>query len=95
MNATEQHLKRIQDKLHTLLKQFSQLQKENLRLTEELGTALEKLNEQQKHAEELRQQVQVLKMSQGEMTDPERKEFEKKINGYIKEIDRCIALLGA
>jgi hypothetical protein len=28
------------------------------------------------------------------MSEADKKEFEKRINGYIKEIDRCIALLG-
>ena len=28
------------------------------------------------------------------MNDTDKKELEKKINSYLKEIDRCIALLG-
>ncbi|MFZ9386274.1 MAG: hypothetical protein ACO25B_00205 [Chitinophagaceae bacterium] len=95
MNQTEQHLKRIQDKLQTLLKQFSVLQKENSRLRTELQSALGKLDAQQKNVEELKQQVGVLKLSNGEMNEADRKEFEKKINGYLKEIDRCIAMLGS
>jgi len=27
------------------------------------------------------------------MSEADKKEFEKKINAYLKEIDRCIALL--
>lgn len=95
MNQTEQHLKRIQDKLQILLKQFSLLQKENSRLKTEMQSALGKLDAQQKHVEELKQQVGVLKLSNGEMNETDRKEFEKKINGYLKEIDRCIAMLGS
>ena len=29
------------------------------------------------------------------MDELEKKQFEKRINGYIKEIDRCIAMLGS
>ena len=36
MSTTEQHLKRIQDKLHQLLKQYAAVQKENSKLKEEL-----------------------------------------------------------
>jgi hypothetical protein len=27
------------------------------------------------------------------MNDPEKKIFEKRINGYLKEIDKCIGML--
>jgi chromosome segregation ATPase len=93
MNTTE-HLKRIQDKLQQLLKQHSAVQKENIRLREELDAALQKVSTQQKGADELKQQVSVLKMNAGEMSETDKKEFEKRINSYLKEIDRCIALLG-
>ena len=94
MNTTEQHLRRIQDKLQLLLKQFAIVQKENSRLKEDIRSAQEKLNGQQKNVDELKQQVSVLKLSTGEMSEGDKKEFEKRINGYLKEIDRCIAMLG-
>lgn len=94
MNNTEQHLKRIQDKLQQLLKQYAAVQKENSRLKDELLSAQEKISGQQKNVDELKQQVSILKVSAGEMNEADKKEFEKRINGYLKEIDRCIALLG-
>jgi hypothetical protein len=36
----------------------------------------------------------VLKMNSGALEQQDRKEMEKKINQYIREIDRCIAQLG-
>ena len=42
----------------------------------------------------LKQQVEVLKLSNGEMDEAEKKQFEKRINSYLKEIDKCIAALG-
>ena len=92
--STEQHLKRIQDKLQQVLKQYAVTQKENIRLKEELDSVQQKLLAQQKNAEELKQQVSVLKLGAGEMGEADKKEFEKKINSYLKEIDRCIAMLG-
>ena len=94
MSNTEQHLKRIQDKLQQLLKQHTALQKENNKLKEELSEAQRKISTQQKSADELKQQVSILKVSAGDMSEADKKEFEKRINGYLKEIDRCIALLG-
>ena len=91
---TEQHLKRIQDKLQQLLKQHAALQKENSRLKEDLSAAQQKIAAQQNNADELKQQVTVLKLNAGEMNETDKKEFEKRLNGYLKEIDRCIALLG-
>ena len=70
------------------------LKKENSRLTEELQSAQRKNKEQQKNLDELKQQVSILKVSSGDMSEADKKEFEKRINGYLKEIDRCIALLG-
>jgi chromosome segregation ATPase len=94
VSKSEQHIKRIQDKLQQLLKQYTSLQKENLVLKEELGMRNQEVLLHQKNADELKQQVSVLKLNAGELTDADKKEFERKINFYIKEIDRCIALLG-
>ena len=94
MSNTEHHLKRIQDKLQQLLKQYAALQKENSRLIQELASAQQKIAADQINTDELKQQVSVLKLNTGEMSEADKKEFEKRINGYLKEIDRCITLLG-
>ena len=52
------------------------------------------MGQQQQQADELRQQVSILKASAGNMSEADKKEFEKRINSYLKEIDKCIALLG-
>jgi hypothetical protein len=93
MSTTEQHLKRIQDKLQHLLKEYAAVQKENVSLKEELLQAEKKLLQQQKSADELKQQVNILKVSAGEMNEVDKREFEKRINAYVKEIDKCIAML--
>ncbi len=80
--------------MQLLLKQHAALQKENDRLKQDLLQATEKISAQQKNTEELKQQVSVLKLNAGEMTPADKKEFEKRINTYLKEIDRCIAMLG-
>jgi predicted nucleic acid-binding Zn-ribbon protein len=94
MSTTELHLKRIQDKLQQLLKEYAAAQKENNKLKEELQLAQDKISQHQKNTDELKQQVSIMKLNAGEMSEADKKEFEKRINIYVKEIDRCIALLG-
>jgi hypothetical protein len=91
--STEKQLHRISEKLQQLVKEYAQLQKENHSLKLELKNATDKADNHQKNAEELKQQVGILKMNAGEMSEVDKKDFEKKINVYLKEIDRCIALL--
>jgi len=93
MAAIEVQLKRIQDKLQQVLKDYAALQKENLRLKEELDKNRTQSFNNQQTIEDLKQQVDVLKITSGDWEEGDKKEFEKRINSYIKEIDRCIALL--
>ena len=91
--ALEEQLKRVNEKLQHLLKQHASLQKDNALLRNELDNERNQANQQQAIIENLRQQVGILKISTGSWEEKDKKEFEKKINSYIKEIDRCIALL--
>ncbi len=93
MSTTDQHLKRIQEKLQQLLKNHAALVKENNRLKEQLDKTKQQTGQHQKNIDELKQQVNVLKIGAGDMNESDKKEFEKRINVYLKEIDRCIALL--
>jgi len=94
MNQTEQHLKRIQDKLQQVLKQYATLQKEKNLLDAELEKAKNLSVQHQQNVSNLKQQVDVLKLNAGEMKETDKKQIEQRINSYLKEIDRCIALLG-
>jgi chromosome segregation ATPase len=94
MSIGEDQLKRIQDKLQQLLKQHDILQKENKWLKTELSNSKKQTSQQNDNIDQLKQQVEVLKLNAGEMSDPDKKQFEKRINVYLKEIDRCIAMLG-
>lgn len=93
MSNLEKNIKRINDKLQQLLKNYQFLQKDNQqqkKLIEELKQAKEK-NEQQIAA--MQQQVNILKAATGQMNSDDKKYFEKSINQYIKEIDKCIGIL--
>ena len=93
MSETATQLKRIHEKLQHVLKQYALLQRENVQLKEQLGQSNELNHIQKESLDQLKQQVDILKLNAGEMPESDRKELEKRINTYLKEIDRCIALL--
>jgi ElaB/YqjD/DUF883 family membrane-anchored ribosome-binding protein len=93
MSDLEQNIKRINDKLQQLLKNYQQLQKENSRQSElikQLKEAKEKDNQQ---ITNLKEKISILKAAAGKMNEADKKEFEKNINQYIREIDKCIGIL--
>ena len=92
MSDVDVHIKRIQEKLQQLIRQHHELQKENSQLKKDLERSVKQSSHHQHTIETLRQQVEVLKISSGNWDDHDKKEFEKRINHYIKEIDKCIAL---
>ncbi len=94
MTPTDQHFKRLQEKLQGMLREYSMLQKENAELKKEVEDLRAAQRASASTAEELKQQVEILKFSAGTMEDEERKQFQKRLTAYIKEIDRCITMLG-
>ena len=94
MPEIESRLKQIQDKLQNLLKDHSTALKENHRLEKEIEKLKQQSKDQLQTIESLRQQADILKLNSAELNEADKKEIEKRINSYIKEIDRCIALLG-
>ncbi len=93
MNTLEAQIKIVNDKLQQLLKRNSYLQKENERLTKELNDLKEKEKEYKTAVFSLNQKVNILQAATGNMTEAEQKEFEKRIDQYIREIDKCIGML--
>ncbi|MFL5772600.1 MAG: hypothetical protein ACJ75F_05550 [Flavisolibacter sp.] len=83
----------INEKLQMLLKQYNRLQKENERLKDELVQAKQIEMHSRQQLENFQQQVSILKVTSGDMNDRDKKDFEKKINQYLKEIDKCISFL--
>ena len=93
MSDLEQHIKRINDKLQQLLKNYQHIQKDNQRqnkLIEELKAAKEK---DAQVINVLQEQVSILKAATGNMNAADKKVFEKNISQYIREIDKCIGIL--
>ena len=86
-------LKRITDKLQVLLKRHELLSKENERLRAELLPAKEREMAFMEQIAGLEQKILVMKAGTANLSEAEKKELDKKIHGYLKEIDRCISML--
>lgn len=93
MSQTES-LKRFNEKLQLAVQQYQAMQRENARLQKDLQELKGKEELHLSHIAELENKVAALNMNAGQIEVTDRKELEKKLNLYIREIDRCIAMLG-
>ncbi|HJV20270.1 MAG TPA: hypothetical protein VJ552_10370 [Sediminibacterium sp.] len=85
----------LQEKLQLLIREYRQLQKENSRLQKDIAVLQ---SEQQKRAgqlEQLEQKVAAVQLTGGNRDEAEKARLQKKIDTYLKEIDKCLALLHA
>jgi hypothetical protein len=87
------HIKQVNVKLQLLLAQHSKLQQENEQQKKLIETLQQTDVQQKEKLEALRQEQLILKASIDKMDATEKKELEQKINGYLKNIDKCISLL--
>ncbi len=93
MEQVATHIAKIQSKLQDLLKKYAGLQKQHAQ-QQELIQELKKEQEANKHKiRQLEEQQMILKSAAGKMNEEDKKMFEKTIGTYIKEIDKCIAML--
>lgn len=91
--TVDQQFTLVNEKLQLLLRQHHRLQKENAELKAQLHQCHQQDQQRLQQIEALEQQVMILKHAAGEMSERDKKEFEKKINQFIREIDKCIAYL--
>lgn len=93
MTQPEVHLKRVHEKLLLLVKQYHSLQRENERLKEDVKKMQARNEIVSRDAEKIRQQADVLKLSGRGLDETDKRMLEKRLNQYVREIDKCIALL--
>lgn len=93
MNTIEEHIKSINTKLQLLLKKHAALQKENAMLTHEMEVCKKNEKDFLEKINSLEIQSGILKASVGKMNDTEKYDFEKRINQFIKDLDKCMAML--
>jgi len=92
-NTVEENIGRIYKKFQQLLKQYQLLQKENAQQAAAIQQLSAAKETDTKKINALQQQVIILKAAAGQMNEKDKKEFEKNINQYLKEIEKCINLL--
>lgn len=88
-----EQFKRVTDKLQELVKKHELLKKENERLKSELVPAKEREVRFLEQIASLEQKVMVLKAGTGKLDDADKKELDKRLHVYLKEIDKCISML--
>ena len=94
MSSILEHIVSIEGKMNLLLGKLRSQQKENDRLRRELEERNREWEEQKKKIEQLMLQLEISGSAMDEASKANKTILEKRINEYIREIDRCIALLG-
>lgn len=95
MSDHHTHIIRIANKLKLLLKQQDQLRRENERLKSAMAAKEEEVALMKETVAQLHEKIAVLNASAGKMEGKEKQDLEKKINQYIKDIDKVITHLNA
>ncbi len=93
MKTTEEQLKVLNEKLQLLVKKFAILKKENISLAIALNESQLQEKSSQEKISRLEMETSILKASAGKMDDKERVNFEKQINHYIKDLEKCMTML--
>ena len=94
MSTLQMDFERLEQKLQQLIQLQHTVVAEKETLAQQVVQLTAQKNEAEAKALVLEQQLQAMKLQQGNLTEQDRKEMEKKINQYIREIDRCITQLG-
>jgi cell division septum initiation protein DivIVA len=93
LSSVTDHIGHIHSKLQQLLKQYDVLQRENAKQQQLIEGMQRELDSQKTTIEDVQQQNLILKASVTNMAENEKKELERKIQHFIKNIDKCISLL--
>ncbi|GAC1417571.1 MAG: hypothetical protein NVS1B13_09390 [Flavisolibacter sp.] len=91
--SVDQKINQLSEKLQQLLKHYNQLKRENDWLKNEVQKFVDQQASHSEKVSELQQQIAIVKLASSEMNEKDKKNFEKTMNQYIKEIDQCIAFL--
>lgn len=92
MDLSDQ-IQKVTDKLQLLLAKYRDAQKEIQKLIKENTSLKNLVEEKNQQAFQLQQKVEALRLTSVNLNDDVKKELEKRINVYLKEIDNCLALL--
>jgi chromosome segregation ATPase len=89
----DEQLKNIQEKLQQVLKRLTVLQKENDWLNKQYQSLKKTDVEKTETIDTLQQRINILQAASGNMSPEEKSQFEKRITGFIKQIEKFIGML--
>jgi len=89
----DEQIKNIRQKLQLLVKKYQQLQQENASLKETNEELKGKSTQQNLTIENLSHKNTVANIQLSELAPDEKAAIKKKIDHYLKEIDKCIAAI--
>jgi chromosome segregation ATPase len=95
MADIEEQFKAITQKMHLLLKNHQQLQKENAVIKKEIESQKVLLKERNDAIQKLQEKLDAAKLHSSSIGASEKKALEHRINGYLSEIEKCLVLLNS
>lgn len=93
MEDMQEQIQRVENKVQQLLREYANAQKEMQRLQKENSRLSDQLAAQRENAKQLDQKADAFSISAGTISDSSKKDLEKRINTYLKDIEKCLALL--
>ena len=93
MEALVNRINSIVNNLNLLFDKYDQLKHENDSLKKENSELKDRIEKQNVILDQLGEKVKTLQIARGEAGGGDRKDLKLKINEYIREIDKCIAML--
>lgn len=92
VNLDEQ-LNSLNEKLLQLAKSYQALLSENQHLKKELEKSRLKESEARKQTEEIQQKADALKVGSLILDESDRKALQKRIDTYLKDIEKCLQII--
>ncbi|TXT34099.1 MAG: hypothetical protein FD136_515 [Chitinophagaceae bacterium] len=89
------HIVQLQEKLQLLIKEYKQLQKDNSKLQKDIAVLHSEQQGRQQQLALMEQRIAAVQLTGANWNDQEKAALQKKIDAYLKEIDKCLALLHA
>lgn len=95
MEAINQQLEQIENKVSQLLVLYQKAIAEKQTLGQQLARLKQETAEKDRHLAELEEKVRTLQIARGATSDvsEDKTALKLKINEYIREIDKCLAML--
>ncbi len=93
MDPISQQIHLIHDKVQQLASQLEQQRQQHAALQQAHSTLQDAYNQQAENIAHLEEKLRTLQIAKSASVDEDKTALKLKINEYIREIDKCIAML--